>query len=160
MLNSVVPAFPRSAWRFFDVTMSIIADYNLAEARIRAAIASAMETDVADAAKATIADNLGGYGFPFSRGEHGGGLLDPRSLETTIDTAGDEITLTIRDAAPFQGSTPQRDSTLAEVVIAGDPAFNMPRPRPFIDEAQVELDTGRAEQALIQGLRSRGITIK
>ena len=140
--------------------MSIVKDYDIVIARIHNAIIDAVETDVADAAQSAVGEALGGWDFPRSRGEHGGGLLDPRSLETTIDTSGDTITLIVRNIAPFQGTEPRRDITLSEVVVEGIREFNMPGPRPYIDVAQADLDAGRAEQALVQGLRRRGITVR
>lgn len=138
--------------------MSILFDFEAVLTRIRSAVVSTLETDVADAARDALSEKLGGYDFPYSRGS--GGLTDPRNFEATVDDAGDEITLTVRDVAPFQRPT-NGGKSLAEVVISGDPHYmGSAGSRPFMDEAQEALDAGRAEEALRQGLRRRGIIVK
>ena len=138
--------------------MSILSDYEVALARVKSAVVSTLETDVADAARDALSEKLGGYDFPYSRGS--GGLTDPRNFEATVDDAGDKITLTVRDIAPFQRPT-NGGKSLSEAVISGDPRYmGSTGPRPFMDEAQEALDAGRAEEALRQGLRRRGIIVK
>lgn len=138
--------------------MSILSDYEAALARIRSTVVSTLETDVADAARDALSEKLGGYDFPYSRGS--GGLTDPRNFEATVDDAGDEIVLTVRDIAPFQRPTNGGES-LVKAVTSGDPRYmGSAGPRPFMDEAQETLDAGRAEGALRQGLQRRGIIVK
>ena len=122
----------------------------LAEIRrkIDDAVRDAAACEVADAARAAIAEALDQYSFPQSRGV--GGLTDPSRTEITVSQSGDDTTVTAVNVARGQGG----GAGLSDAVQSGDPAWRMDRagPRPFLADAQERLDAGEAQAALRAGL--------
>lgn len=138
--------------------VSIEADIAAFNARLDAAIENTMQTDVLDAAKAEIVNQLNSYTWTMSRGPETGseGLRDREQMVGSVWQNGDEIILEITDEADFQTGALNAGDTLDEVVTRGDAAYRMPRPRPFMGPAEDALGQGAFEQALEKGLRERG----
>lgn len=128
------------------------------EARLDAAIVHILELDVAEIIKNEMSVKLESYTYTMSRGPNGGGVRDKRNFKARTEQSGDTTILIVTDEAPFQ--TPNKSGkSLAEAVETGDPSFRMPGPRPFLEPTQEIMDSGLAQAAVEQGLRTRGFFV-
>lgn len=125
---------------------------------LSAAVTDALQNEVADEAKAAVKEAAKGVVYSYtpqflSRREENGGLIDEANIIAAV--TGD--TLTVENVTGLQnlwgGS---HTEPLTPIITAGLPNYNMPYPRPFMDEAANLLKNGRAEDALHRGLRRHG----
>lgn len=125
---------------------------------LNAAVTDALANEVADEAKTAVKEAAKSVVYSYtpqflSRREENGGLIDEANIITTAD--GD--TLTVENVTGLQnlwgGS---HTEPLTPVITAGKANYNMPYPRPFMDEAKNLLMSGRAENALRRGLARHG----
>lgn len=151
--------------------MSFMAAYLNLVKRAEAAVGDALERETAEAVKDVMEDQLGHQVYAYeaspqamaTRRMDAGGLLDRSMMlaevewqESLLMGPRGVFELSLRDAAPFQGS-PVEDLTLAHVVEAGTPGFNQPGPRPFVAGTQeAAAGSGTARAALLDGLRRQG----
>lgn len=127
--------------------------------RLDSAVSDALGNEVAQAAKEAIRDSAMQTVYSHqpqfvSRRMDRGGLIDEENLICTVEGS----TLTVDNVTGLQnlwGGT--HTELLTPVVEAGDPDYNMPGPRPFMERAEKELLSGKAQQALMQGLARQGI---
>ncbi len=119
------------------------------------AVGATLKTDVLDAAREKIVEQLNDYDWTQSRGEAvgSGGLRDRQQIVGEVWRDGDTFTMQVVDEAEFQKQPRSAGDELADVVTEGDEAYHMPYPRPFMDPAERAIDL---DDALGNGLRKRG----
>ncbi len=139
--------------------MGINEDILNIETRLDAAILSAMEVEVAETIREEMSRYLESYVYRRSRGPSGMGVRDKRNFDAKTEQSGDTTTLTVTDIARFQSTNQGSGKSLAVVVETGEPGFHMPGPRPFLAPTQDEMDQGKAQAALINGLKNRGFEV-
>lgn len=128
-------------------------------ARLDDAIEDSLKNEVADIAKIEIGEHLDRYRFPYSRGIHGGGLLDDVNFYVyPVEKIENEFWMRIEDVANFQEDEGM-PGDLAVAVTRGDRRYHMPGPRPFMRPAEEELGKGEFADALKMGLSKRGFTV-
>lgn len=128
--------------------------------RLDAAISDALGNEVADEARTAVKEAAESVVYSYepqfySRRKENGGLTDDANIKTTVSGN----VLTVEDVAGLQnlwGGT--HTEPLTPIITAGLPNYNMPYPRPFMDEAAALLKNGRAEDALLRGLRRQGFS--
>lgn len=112
---------------------------------LKNAVRSALLTECANAAKEIISQSVHKNvydAYPehfFPRREDNGGLSDIRNFAADVCEQGETIVLEIKNTTPFQAPT-QSSISLSEVVQKGDKRFGMPFARPYMENAQAEVD--------------------
>ena len=134
-------------------------------AKIDGAIASIMETEMTDEVKQTIRDHANEDVYSYipkfeNRRRDKGGIADPKNMKAQYEAP--TMTLTVSEEAPFQhlwgGEYPDY-TTLGEVIESGNKAFYMGRAgkRPFVENAEIDMNRGAAEKIMETGLKRRGL---
>lgn len=145
--------------------MSFAQIYNDLLNKTRAAVADALEHEVADEVRATMLIKAFEEVYSYqatpmameTRRMEAGGLEDWDQIRAEVKEGGPSATLEVWNAAPFQDGR-RHGVSLVHVVETGDKSFRQPYPRPFTAKTQAEvLSSGRALQALRLGLKRNGL---
>ena len=149
--------------------MGLDADIIAFDHKLRSAIKSTLENELAEAIRGYMSENIERYSFVKSRGPSGMGVRDKRNFTSEVLDSGDFASITalgiddtyilrVTDVAKFQ-SAARIDKSLAEAVEEGDERYNLHMARPFIAPTQMIMDYGEAEAVLADGLRARGLVV-
>lgn len=141
--------------------MGLDEDLAAFEARLDAAIQSAMETEVTEAAKSTLQESVYTQVYDkyqpkmYLRAGDFGGLSDEQEMEAEYDPLARKLTVTDmrRD---------EDDGRLVAPVVESGRGYRYrlrpnPGPRPFHSVAEAEMGNGLFEAALAAGLRRAGM---
>lgn len=137
--------------------MSVLQEYRAIMARLEMAVDDALETEVAEAARTEMSRQVHERVYdvytpqdPATRRMDSGGLSDVRNYDARVEAG---HMLTVENNTPMQHPD---GSNLVEIVEEGRKSYHMPFPRPFVREAEQEVNAG---WALAQGLRRGGFAV-
>ena len=137
--------------------MGILAEFQAILRRLDLAVDDALRIEVADAVKAEMRTQVhervyNAYepAFPESRRMDSGGLSDITNYDARVESGHE---LVVENDTPMQHPN---GSSLVEIVEEGRKSYHMPFPRPFVHEAEQEVNAG---WALAQGLRRGGFAV-
>ncbi len=141
--------------------MSFVARYTELLHKTGQAVDDALDHEVAETVKDIMVEKLDSTVYSYGatpeamarRRRENGGLQARANMISHVE---DEHTLVVENAAPLQGTPAER--ALSDVVNDGDANYRQPYPRPFVSETEQEaIASGRAHNALMEGLRRHGI---
>ena len=128
---------------------------------LKAAIRGALLAECADTAKEIMSQSVHQNVYDvypehfYPRREDEGGLSDIRNYEAEVYESGDVQILEIKNETPFQREV-QSAVSLSHVVQTGDKRFGMPFKRPYMENAQAEVDQ-IAETLVLAALKRHGL---
>lgn len=128
---------------------------------LRAAIRDALLTECAGAAREIISQSVHQNVYDvypehfYPRREDEGGLSDIRNYKAEVYESGDVQILEIKNETPFQAEV-QSNISLSHVVQTGDKRFGMPFKRPYMENAQAEVEQ-IAKALVLAGLKRQGL---
>lgn len=143
--------------------MSLLSDYFEWKARLADAVDDTLTQRVAPAVKNEMQVQVheAVYDaweprFNRRRGDNGG-LSDTANITDEVTREGDTHVLTVRNMTQTQ--SPGYD--LTPIVAEGNSKFNMPFPRPFVNETERAVKASSVvDKELAAGLQERGFTVK